>query len=660
MRRRTIAKDGLAPDCPHPAGRPSRLEVLAWHGPAVGECDTFSAREKRRPRVVWTDIPHLGAANGPARDRGRLGGLTMRSDQTGESKKRTWTATGARWLLGGGPLVLALCLASSASAIGVERYASPTGTGAVCTQVAPCTITVAINNASNGDDVIVEPGSYGSVSTPLNTSLEPPAQNIEVGGVAGQARPVIYTSASNGLALGYSGNTVSYLDIEDSAPGGYALSGVAGTYDQMIVRETGSNAWACGSFGTGGSFDDSVCDGAGTGDTGMNDSATSCSDENASQSFANDDFYGSGSGDGLDVDAMGSGCGLTVSVTNTIMRGGANGQDITAPDDIGGSNATITAAHSDYVRDFSAISNTVTPAGTATNITSDPALANPAGEQFQETAGSPTIDAGLTSATNGSDDIDGAPRTAGGLTDIGAYEYTAGATASAGSSSAITATGATLSGTVNSGNEATTYRFNYGTTPALGTSTTPQTIQPGAGAIPVSAGLSGLQAGTTYYWDISASNASGPSTSAVGMLTTVAAPALSLLKLSLTSFHAAGSGASIAKKKTRTPGTVISYIDSEAATTTFVIEAERAGVESDKRCIAPKPHSKRKPGRPCIRLVALGSFKHADSAGANSFRFSGRLGGHALTHGHYTLTATPENSFQTTGAPLSARFAVKR
>lgn len=62
------------------------------------------------------------------------------------------------------------------------------------------------------------------------------------------------------------------------------------------------------------------------------------------------------------------------------------------------------------------------------------------------------------------------------------------------------------------------------------------------------------------------------------------------------------------------PGTRISYSDSVAGTTKFVLKR---------------------------RSKKIATFKHSDVAGHNSFRFSGRVHGRKLAVGSYTITATP-------------------
>jgi hypothetical protein len=56
-----------------------------------------------------------------------------------------------------------------------------------------------------------------------------------------------------------------------------------------------------------------------------------------------------------------------------------------------------------------------------------------------------------------------------------------------------------------------------------------------------------------------------------------------------------------------------------------------------------------------VRVLTVGSFTQAGAAGANSFRFSGRINGARLPVGSgYALTATPA-----AGKPVKATFRIK-
>jgi len=96
--------------------------------------------------------------------------------------------------------------------------------------------------------------------------------------------------------------------------------------------------------------------------------------------------------------------------------------------------------------------------------------------------------------------------------------------ATTGAASAVTATTATLNGTVLPNKETTTYRFEYGTTTAYG-SQTPAGTTSGNAAKAVSTDITGLAPSTTYHFRVVATNASGTATGADARFTTPAAGA---------------------------------------------------------------------------------------------------------------------------------------
>jgi hypothetical protein len=81
-------------------------------------------------------------------------------------------------------------------------------------------------------------------------------------------------------------------------------------------------------------------------------------------------------------------------------------------------------------------------------------------------------------------------------------------------------------------------------------------------------------------------------------------------------------------------GTTISYSDSQAATSTFVVVQ-----------VQPK------------FSMTVGTFRHGDLVGHNSFHFDGSVGGRLLTGGDYRLEATPR-AHGKTGRTVSATFRV--
>jgi parallel beta-helix repeat protein len=148
----------------------------------------------------------------------------------------------------------------------------------------------------------------------------------------------------------------------------------------------------------------------------------------------------------------------------------------------------------------------------------------------------------------------------------------------------------------------------------------------------------------------------GPAPLPVGPI----APVLSGLALHPASFRAARSGPTATAAKTAT-GTVISYSDSEPSRTTFTVLQPRSGVREGKRCVtAPRGKPKGKKRKGCQRLVALGSFAHADRPGRNRLRFTGRIRGRKLRPGPYQLRAQAKSSAGKTSRPLTQRFRIKR
>ena len=88
----------------------------------------------------------------------------------------------------------------------------------------------------------------------------------------------------------------------------------------------------------------------------------------------------------------------------------------------------------------------------------------------------------------------------------------------------ITASSATLAGTVKPRSQATTYRFDWGPTAAYGSSTAPVSAGSGEAAQSVTGAISGLAPLTTYHFRVSATNAAGTTPGADRTFTTAAAP----------------------------------------------------------------------------------------------------------------------------------------
>ena len=97
-------------------------------------------------------------------------------------------------------------------------------------------------------------------------------------------------------------------------------------------------------------------------------------------------------------------------------------------------------------------------------------------------------------------------------------------TAITNAASGITQTAAVLNASINPNNSQTQYFFEYGTTISYGTQTTQQTLAAGTQAIPVTASILNLSAGTTYNFRIVAINANGRTNGANQTFTTATSP----------------------------------------------------------------------------------------------------------------------------------------
>ena len=93
-----------------------------------------------------------------------------------------------------------------------------------------------------------------------------------------------------------------------------------------------------------------------------------------------------------------------------------------------------------------------------------------------------------------------------------------------GVASSITASAATLNGTVDPNSRDTTFYFEYGTSTSYGTKTATKSAGSATTAQSESAGISGLHTGTTYHFRIVASSDAGTSTGKDSSFTTSAAP----------------------------------------------------------------------------------------------------------------------------------------
>ncbi len=318
--------------------------------------------------------------------------------------------------------MLLAALASSASA--APRYASPNGSGSTCAEGSPCKITVAVSGAHSGDTVILagNEGSYGTTGVPLTTQLTL-ENGVSMQGAPGQPMPQIYSefpvASFNWAVRMEGGNGVKLSDLAIHVKNGVAAVHVNSTMERVLA--VGESATGCDT-GPAVTILDSVC----AGRDGIFNSVGSVG-SHFGLTLRNDTIYGAEVG--LAMLAAASGAQAQVSAVNTIVRGVST--DVEAVQ-LSGATTVIDLNHSNYANVKTEGGATVSAAGSGTNQTAAPLLVNPTANNFTQAAASPTIDAGVNDAANGSLDLAGNGRTLAGrtpcsvITDVGAYEYAPG------------------------------------------------------------------------------------------------------------------------------------------------------------------------------------------------------------------------------------------
>jgi hypothetical protein len=402
-----------------------------------------------------------------------------------------------------------------------DRHASPTGSGTACTQASPCALDTAINGAATGDRVLV-PGNLGSYA--VTTALQSP-NPIRVVGTNG--RPVVNLT-NVGMTLN-AGSTAKNLKLvlQGLTPGDFGLHGSstnAVSVDNVIVHQTG-DSHAC--YSAYGKLTNSVCwaNGA-TGPSG--DSIVELDGDNT---FRNVTISGAGAtGKWVGVDAFGRApfpASVTDSFFNVIARGAGSGNDVQAHSADKSHDVTVNIAYSNFAKAKKV--GPGAPAHThlktnATDQSAAPQFANALAGDFHQTGGSPTIDKGVNSNSNGSTDFDGDARIINGRTDIGADEFVPAPKAVTGAATALTKKRATLNGVVNPNDRATTYYFQWGSTTSYGHFTAVKGAGSGTSDVPVSARVSGLAPGTTYHFRLVATSSIGTNFGKDAVFRTLSSP----------------------------------------------------------------------------------------------------------------------------------------
>ncbi len=130
--------------------------------------------------------------------------------------------------------------------------------------------------------------------------------------------------------------------------------------------------------------------------------------------------------------------------------------------------------------------------------------------------------------------------------------------------------------------------------------------------------------------------------------------AITTLRVRPSRFRAARRGSSIGSRGVA----AVSYTLTGAARVRFSVERLVAGRRRAGRC---RPAKTAPRGKRCVRQVTVrGGFTHTGTAGANTFRFTGRLARKRLAPGSYRLIATPVSSAGGLGTPRRTSFAIRR
>jgi hypothetical protein len=320
-------------------------------------------------------------------------------------------------VLRGALYVLVLLAVGGAQASAATRFAEPNGNGpaATCPEGDPCEIRTAISDASvaAGDEVVVMPGTYDITPGPTLSI----GKAISVHGQAGQLRPTLTVQPGTSAVMRVANAGASLSDVNLVRSTGLFLLAV----DQGLaerVTATSGGSYAC-TIGTG-TLRDSVCSATGGG-VAVGAGNVGGGSGTFSGNLVNVTARARGSAGSYAIQASGTAPGTQTIVLarNVIADGDAADTFATAS---GGGTAALTMVSSNFDSATASGTGTATPAGSGDNQTAPPLLANPAGGDFHQLPGSPTIDTGTTDSLLGAFDFDVQARVDGSAPDIGADE----------------------------------------------------------------------------------------------------------------------------------------------------------------------------------------------------------------------------------------------
>ncbi|HTT94531.1 MAG TPA: choice-of-anchor Q domain-containing protein [Solirubrobacterales bacterium] len=462
-------------------------------------------------------------------------------------------------------VLVVIVIACAGTAQAATRYAKPTGgkVGSCSSAATGCSLKFAVEGASAGDEVVVEPGTYE-----LSTTEDVEAKaDVSVHGEFASPMPVVIErSQLSNFRVSGPGASLQWIEVRSEGAHGIPII-CASLASVERVRAVASGESSKGILINGQcEVVDSLALARGKNAEGieMQTSGTSVEPE-----IRESTAIGVGTGSiGLTVRVPAGDPGhIYLGLGNTIAAGDFLGL-------YGEGSSSKTFARNVDVSSL-VLEDSATLEDLGGTLTASPHFVAPAEDDYAEAADSPTIDAGasLPGFTAPALDLAGNPRVIGGSMDIGAYEYVpppAGGDGSSGSSG-----------------------------------------PPGANGPSGSSGTNGRPP-----------------------------PPVTLRGLTLTpaAFHLAPTGK--VKAKARGPvGTKITFSLSSASRVVFTVARKAPGRKSGKGCVRATQANTTKPKCSLYRTVP-GSFGFAGTAGADTVRFAGVLGGKALAPGSYRLTAT--------------------
>jgi hypothetical protein len=322
-------------------------------------------------------------------------------------------------------LVTLFTLALAGTAAAATRHATPTGAGD-CSAGSPCSLVTAIDGAANGDEIVVHPGEHT-----VATILDDYGKRLDIHGAAGQPRPRILSSASGAAVwLSHQQSTLAALDVLWTGANGHAILTNGSSVDRLSVHATQGGALRLDNNSgpsisiTNSSFYSDVVGGSAV----YINAFYVGTPAPLVVTLRNVTILAATTGSaGVEIAPYGHAAAnatVTVNATNAIIRGVA--YDIIASPSEAGDSATVNLAHSNFATTSAAGAGTVsfTANDVNGNQSAAPLFADAAAGDLRQMAGSPTIDAGVTDAANGTVDVNGSQRTQGAATDIGGYEHT--------------------------------------------------------------------------------------------------------------------------------------------------------------------------------------------------------------------------------------------